>query len=244
MPHRGEACHTGGVTLIAGDVRTAVSAYARIRDTRCPGRPTFAARRGAQRRDADRAQTAVDQGQGEDGPRVHPPARPGPARGAAHGLPGGRLPQHLRVLGRPRGDLPHRRRPVHPALRLLPDRHRQAGRVRRRRAAPGRRVGGHDGPAVRHHDRRRPRRPARRRGLAVRRDGAADPQAAGRLRGRAADPRLQRRARPARRGLRRPARGARAQRGDRAADLQADPAGVPLRPVAGRADGRPARPAW
>ena len=31
------------------------------------------------------------------------------ARGPAHGLPGGRLPQHLRVLGGPRGHLPHRR---------------------------------------------------------------------------------------------------------------------------------------
>jgi len=36
------------------------------------------------------------------------------------------LPQHLRVLGRPRGDLSHRRRPVHPPLRLLPDRHGKA----------------------------------------------------------------------------------------------------------------------
>ena len=26
------------------------------------------------------------------------------------------LPEHLRVLGRPRGDVPHRRRPVHAAL--------------------------------------------------------------------------------------------------------------------------------
>ena len=50
------------------------------------------------------------------------------ARGPAHRVRGGRLPQHLRVLGGPRGDLPHRRRPVHPALRLLPDRHRQARR--------------------------------------------------------------------------------------------------------------------
>ena len=62
----------------------------------------------------------------QDGPGVHRAARPGQARGPAHGVPGGRLPQHLRVLGGPRGDLPHRRRPVHPALRLLPDRHRQA----------------------------------------------------------------------------------------------------------------------
>ena len=50
--------------------------------------------------------------------------------------------------------------------------------------------------------------------------------------------------RPARRGLRRPARGARAQRRDRAADLQADPARVPLRALARRAHARPARPGW
>ena len=48
------------------------------------------------------------------------------------------------------------------------------------------------------------------------------------------DPRLQRQARPAARGLRVPPRGARPQRGDRAADLQADPARVPLRPLARR----------
>ena len=56
-----------------------------------------------------------------------------------------------------------------------------------------------------------------------------------RHRRRAPDPRLQRRARPARRGLRRRARGARAQRRDGAADLQADPPGVPLRALARRA---------
>ena len=150
-------------------------------------------------------------------------------------MPGGRLPQHLRVLGGPRGHVPHRRRPVHPALRLLPDRHRQARAARPRRAAPGRRVGAEDGAALRHHHRRRPRRPARRRRLAVRRDGARDPRAQPRHRRREPDPRLQRQARPAPRGLRVPARGARPQRRDGAADLQADPAGVPLRPLARRA---------
>ena len=52
------------------------------------------------------------------------------------------------------------------------------------------------------------------------------------------------RAGAARRGVRRPARGARAQRGDGAPDLQADPAGVPLRALARRAHARPGRPAW
>ena len=82
----------------------------------------------------------MDQDAGEDGPGVHRAAVAGEVRGAAHGLPGGGLPQHLRVLGGPRGDVPHRRRPVHPPLRLLPDRHRQAAAARPRRAAPGRRV--------------------------------------------------------------------------------------------------------
>ena len=62
------------------------------------------------------------------GPEYTQAAEPREERGPAHGVPGGGLSQHLRVLGGPRGDLPHRRRPVHPALRLLPDRHRQARR--------------------------------------------------------------------------------------------------------------------
>ena len=156
----------------------------------------------------------------------------------------GRLPQHLRVLGRPRGHLPHRRRPVHPALRLLPDRHRQAGAARPRRAAPGRRVGAEDGPALRDHHRGRARRPARRRCLAVRRDGPADPRAQPRHRRRDPDPRLQRRARPAARGVRVAARGARAQRRDGAADLQADPPGVPLRALPRRDHPGPRRSGW
>ena len=41
------------------------------RDDRCPGRPPAAAHRGPQRRDPDRAQAAVDQGQGDHGPGVH-----------------------------------------------------------------------------------------------------------------------------------------------------------------------------
>ena len=132
-----------------------------------------AAPRGAQRRDADRAQAGVDQDPRADGPGVHRAQGAGEVRGPAHGVPGGGLPQHLRVLGGPRGDLPHRRRPVHPALRLLPDRHRQAAAAGPRRAAPGGRERAEDAAALRHHHRRRPRRPARRRRLAVRRDGAS-----------------------------------------------------------------------
>ena len=67
----------------------------------------------------------------------------------------------------------------------------------------------------------------------------ADPPAQPGHRRREPDPRLQRQARPAGRGLRVAARGARAQRRDRAADLQADPPGLPLRPLARRADPGP-----
>ena len=59
------------------------------------------------------------------------------------------------------------------------------------------------GLQVRDDHRRRPRRPARRRRLAVRRDRPPDPHAAARLRRRTADPGLQRRTRPAGRGVRR-----------------------------------------
>ena len=136
-----------------------------------------AAPRGPQRRDPDRAQARVDQDAGEDGARVPAAAEPREERGAAHRLPGGRLPEHLRVLGGPRGDLPHRRLAVHAALRLLPDRHRQARRLRRRRTAPGRRIRRADAAALLHRHGRRPRRPPRRGRVAVRGDDPRDPPA-------------------------------------------------------------------
>jgi hypothetical protein len=112
------------------------------RDHREPGRAQDAATRGAQRRDAHREEALLDPHPGQDGPGVHRAEVARADAGPVDGVRAGRLPQHLRVLGGPRGDLPHRRRPVHPALRLLQHRHRQAGRLRHRRAAPGGRVGG------------------------------------------------------------------------------------------------------
>ena len=73
------------------------------------GRPQIAAPRSAQRADPDRAQAAVDQDPSPDGTGVHRAQEPGPARGPAHGLRRGRLPQHLRMLGGPRSHLPDRR---------------------------------------------------------------------------------------------------------------------------------------
>src|SRR5205807_7605512 len=42
------------------------------------------------------------------------PEGSGPRPRAAHGLRGGLVPERLRVLGGPRGDLPHPRPPLHP----------------------------------------------------------------------------------------------------------------------------------
>ena len=149
-------------------------------------------------------------------------------QGPAHGLRGGGLPQHLRVLGGPRGHVPDRRRRLHPAVRLLPDRHRQAGAARYRRAAPGGRVGRRDGPALRHGHRGGPRRPARRRRLAVRPDLRGDPRRPARLRRRAPHSRFQRRSGTAGGGVRIHARGACPQHRNRPADLPPDQARLPL----------------
>ena len=178
------------------------------------------------------------------GAAVSRAAGAGEERGPAHGLPGGGLSQHLRVLGGPRGHLPDRWRPVHPALRLLPDRHRQAGGLRRGRAAPGRRVGAEDEPALRDGHRRLPRRPARRGRLAVRRDDPQDPRPEPRHRRGDAGAGLLRPPALSGADLRDPAGGVRAQRRDGAADLQADPSGLPLRPFAAGAAAGPGKPAW
>ena len=69
--------------------------------------------------------------------------------GGLHGVRGGRLPQHLRVLGG-LGTFLIGGEQLHPPLRLLPDRHRQARRAGPGRTAPGGRVGAHHGPALLH----------------------------------------------------------------------------------------------
>ena len=76
-------------------------------------------------------------------------------------------------------------------------------RPRPRRAAPGRRVGAADGPALLDHHRRRPRRPRRRRRVALRRDDPPGARAQPRHRRRDPRPRLQRHARAGRPGHRR-----------------------------------------
>ena len=151
-------------------------------------------------------------------------------------------PEHLRVLGGPRGDLPHRRLAVHAPLRLLPDRHRQARRLRHamsRAASP--RASRGCGCAT-------PRSPAwpattcptGARGCTPRRSAQIHAREPGHRRRDPGD-RLLRRPRAAGGGLRRRARGLRAQRRDGAPHLQADPARLPLRPLARRADAWRAR---
>ena len=144
------------------------------------------------------------------------------------------MPERLRMLGGPRGDLPRGGFGVHAALRLLPDRHRQAGSARRGRAAPGRRVGARPRAALRHRDRSRPRRPARRRVLDLRRDVQADPRPMPRHRRGAARRRLPGGPRRIEGGDRLPPGGLRPQPGDGAAHLQEDPPRLPLRALAGR----------
>ena len=104
-----------------------------------------------------------------------------------------RCPNIHAVLGGARGVVPDRRRRLHAALRFLRHRHRQAGGpttpTSRERVARDR---GRHGAALRGRHRGRPRRPPRRRRVALRRDLPRDQAAAARLRGGAADPRLQR----------------------------------------------------
>ena len=87
--------------------------------------------------------------------------RADPRREPPHGLPGGRLPEHRRVLGARHRDVHDPRRHVHPALRLLQRQDRQADVERPARARPRRALRRADGPAPRGHHERRPRRPAR-----------------------------------------------------------------------------------
>ena len=99
------------------------------------------------------------------------PALPRAARddrgpGAPHGLPGGRLPQHRRVLGARHRHLHDPRRHLHAPLRLLQRQDGQAHPQRPARAAARGAVGEEDGPAPRGDHERGPRRPARPRRVA------------------------------------------------------------------------------
>ena len=118
-----------------------------------------------------------DRGAGDRGPQArlaavvgtHRPRIPAaqahdPRPRPRHGLRGGRLSQHLRVLGRRDRHLHDQRRAVHPGLRVLPRRHPASRAGRPRRAGAGGGGGRADGPRLRGAHRRCPRRPPRRRG--------------------------------------------------------------------------------
>ena len=87
------------------------------------------------------AQAAVAPGPGHHG-RGLPRPQAGAARPRSrHGVRGGRLPEHLRVLGRRHRHLHDQRRALHPGLRLLPGGHPPPAPARPRRAGPGGRGG-------------------------------------------------------------------------------------------------------
>ena len=95
------------------------------------------------------------------------------ARGPAHGLPGGGLPERRRVLGARHRHVHDPRRHLHAPLRLLQRQDRQADVERPARAAARRALGGADGAAPRGDHERRPRRPARLRRLRLRAGSSA-----------------------------------------------------------------------
>ena len=112
---------------------------------------------------------------------------------AGHRVRGGRLPEHLRVLGRRHRHVHDQRRALHPGVRVLPGRHPPPA-SRSTRASPSGwpRPSQRMGLRVRGDHRRRPRRPRRRRRRARSppRSTPSAPRTPG-VAGRGADPRLQ-----------------------------------------------------
>ncbi len=156
-------------------------------------------------------------------------------REPAHGLPGGGLPEHRRVLAARHGHVHDPRRHLHAPVRLLQRQDRQADLERPARAGPGRAQRGPDGAAPRGHHQRRPRRPARLRGGGVRRRDPADPPPGAALQGRGADARLPRRGDAAGQGDRRATRRLQPQRRGRAAAVSRGPPRLEVRALLPRA---------
>ncbi len=154
-------------------------------------------------------------GAGHHGPGVPAAQAHGARPRAGHRVRGGRLPQHLRLLGRRHRHVHAQRRALHPGLRLLPGRHPSPRCPRPRRARAGGRRGGPDGAGLRRVHRGGPRRPARRRGRGVRGvDPGHPPPQPGHV-GRGAHLRLQGRPGLVADRVRRPARRAQPQHRDR-----------------------------
>ena len=163
-----------------------------------------------------------------------------------HGVRGGGLPQHLRVLERRHGHVHDQRRALHPGVRLLPGRHvaspcpldpDEPARVAEAVAALGLRYA--VVTAVARDDLRRRRR------RRVRRHDRPRSAPGPRLPGRGAHPRLQGRRGAARADLRGPARRAQPQHRDRRPAATRGAALRLLRPLAGGAgpgQGRRASP--
>ena len=97
--------------------------------------------------------------------------------GLHHGVRGGRLPQHRRVLGRAARHHDDHGRHLHARLRLLQRQDRAAGRARCGRAGQRRAGGGEAGARSHRHHLGRSRRPGRRRRRAFRRHHPRHPRA-------------------------------------------------------------------
>ena len=114
-----------------------------------------------------RAEARVAAGQGHHGRRLPRPAARHARPRSGHGVRGGRLPEHLRVLVRRDGHLHDQRRPAAPG----PAGSARSTPATRCRSTPGSRPGGRgggaDGPGPRRHHLRGPRRPGRRRAPAA-----------------------------------------------------------------------------
>ena len=123
---------------------------------------------GVRTEDARGAAPGVDAGPRRPRPRVPRDQAPHAHARPPHRVRGGRLPEHLRVLGRPHRHVHDPRRPVHARVRLLPGRHPQAAAPRPRRARPRRRRDRAARPRARGDHQRGPRRRRRRRRRRVR----------------------------------------------------------------------------
>ena len=198
-------------------------------------------RRGRRRPRRSGAQAGLAQGEGPGRAQLRAAQGPDARARAPHGVRGGALPQHRRMLGAQGRHVHDPGRRLHPELRLLRRRPRHAdGRsTRSSRCAWRRRSSGWGWPHVVITSVDRDDLPERRR-RGVRRLHHRDQAPAARDLGRGADPRLQglRAGAPDRDGG--PARHPQSQPRDRRAAVPAGPAGRPLRPRA-RAAGRRAR---
>ena len=152
-------------------------------------------RRGIDRGTNGRTQKAAGMAEGEGARRRELHGAPQPAaRGTApHGVRGGPVPQHRRLLGPEDGHVHDPGRHLHACLRVLRRYDRCSDRPGPRGAGPPGGDRGSPGSEVRGHNLGQPRRPPGRRRVHIRAVHTPGPQAASVVQDRGADPGLLRR---------------------------------------------------